>query len=334
MLILTLLVAPMLMGILLVDTKSFSVLKTWVYGQLMLWALFQVVAVPFILWEKNLSELLPVYLVVCSIFIGCGSIQWIRNRKAIVWKPSKSSLPRTIFILLLVIQCIAMIVLAINDGDDAYYMAIASIAESGGSMYTANPYAVGTVILNPRYALAPFPIWIASLSRVTGVHVLSLGHIYLGIVSLLLCYGIYHMMGKLLFEKNRKYLDSFMLFISVLILWGNTSSRTAESFLLIRSRQGKSLVSAIVIPMIFYLLILMGKQIHENQKMGLRYYLIATAVLLTACLGSSMGSALGVVLFLSGAFLLTLAYKRYQILLLSCLCAIPSGCYILAYLIL
>ena len=94
--------------------------------------------------------------------------------------------------------------LQVNDGDDAYHMAIASVAESSGNMYTANVYAFGNTTLTYRYALAPFPIWIAYLSRISGVHTLTIAHIILGIFLITMSYVIYASSAKELFGDNRK----------------------------------------------------------------------------------------------------------------------------------
>lgn len=326
-------VLPVCVGGLFVTKQNrISLGGQWVWGQFFLWSMFQVIAVFFILGQEELDKVVSVYSLAAmfaAIFgILCSLFVWIKGDK----RPRKTQPLWTkdhiffkgIFVVLWLIQMGALLFLAVNDGDDAYYMAVANAAESSGSMYTVNVYAFGGTELNYRYALAPFPIWIAFLSRVSGVHTLVLGHVILGMVLVTMSYVIYAQMGKELFGGDSQKCMQLLVFVALLYIWGNTSSHTPESFLLLRSRQGKALVAGIVFPAMVYLLIKIGRMLEHRQKLSVREYVLAAVIILTGCLGSTLGGMLVVLLWGSALFFLAIGYKRWAILPAGVLSVIPG----------
>ena len=312
----------------------------WLWGQFLLWAVFQIIAVYYILKQGSLEDVIRAHWMVTAVIALGGlatvlklwidgykpihkeSFSWIKEHKLLVG----------VFVTLWLVQMVALIFLAVNDGDDAYYMAIASVAESSGNMYTANVYAFGGTELTYRYALAPFPIWIAFLSKISGVHTLVIGHIILGMTLVTMSYVIYAQIGKELFGDNYRKRIQMLIWIAVLFIWGNTSSHTAESFLLLRSRQGKALVAGLVFPAMIYLLIKVGHALEQNRKILFREYLLATAIILTGCLGSTLGGVLVILLWGSGLLFLAIGYKKWTLLPLGMLSIVPGLVFTVIYL--
>ena len=350
-LLLFLIPLPMLVGRLFyTKLNKITLGQQWLYGQFLLWALFQVLGVYFILREQKLDQLVNTYnvvvqvlalLAVVKIIIRKGTIasitktrtQEIRYWCERIWDERKGyQIWLVAFALLYIIQICGILFLQVNDGDDSFYMAIANVAESSGSMYKANVYAFGNTTLTYRYALAPFPIWIAYLSRISGVHTLTIAHIVLGAMLVTMSYGIYAQSAKELFGENKKKRLQFMCFVAILYIFGNTSSHTAESFLLLRSRQGKALVAGIVFPAILYLLLHIGKKLEQNKKQGMMQYILAAAVILTGFLGTPLGGSIVVLLWCSALLFLAIGYKKWSILILGIFSALPGLVYALLYL--
>lgn len=337
-----LIVLPFLAGGILQSKKyKISLSGQWIWGQFLLWAVFQVLAIPYIVTERSFGELVVLYAVLCLALGAAGVwgtvIRWIKEDKSCgrdvpLWTKSE----RVIMILLFVLWGLQMLVLvfgAVNDGDDAFYMAVAHVAENSDSMYLANVYAVGTIELNYRYALAPFPIWIAFLSRISGVHTLTIGHIILGMVLVTMSYGIYVQISKEIFGESRLKRLQMLLFVMFLHLWGNTSSHTAESFLLLRSRQGKALVAGIVFPAIMYLLIKIGHALEQKRTVLGKDYLLGASIILTGCLGSTMGGTLVILLWGSALFFLAIGYRKLRLLPAGALCCVPGLILAMMYLL-
>ena len=313
----------------------------WMWGQFLLWAVFQIVTVYFTLIGGKLDDVIRIYAVI-SAGIGAGGLLAALR----VWtKEDKSALKRRcmwikeqkvltgIFVVLWLVQMAALLVLAVNDGDDAFYMAVAERARESGALYTANVYSFGNTELNYRYALAPFPIWIAFLSRISGVHILVIGHVVLGIVLVTMSYVIYGQIGQTLFGENIQKRMQMLILVAVLYIWGNTSSHTAESFLLLRTRQGKALVAGLVFPAMICLILKIGKTLEQHGKISLKDYLLAAAIILTGCLGSTLGGSLVILLWASALLLLAIGYRKWSLLPLGALSAVPGLVYALLYLL-
>ncbi len=321
--------------------NTLSLPEQWLWGQFLLWAAFQFLAVFFIVQEKALDDILPLYLGL-GIFLGVlGAVIHCIKHRHVQKTPYKSKfmwitehkILAAVFMMLWLLQMIMLIVQAVNDGDDAYYMAIANQAQNSGIMYTANVYSFGGTILNYRYALAPFPIWIAFLARISGIHTLTIGHIILGIILVTMSYIIYAQIGKELFGVNYRKRLQMLILIAVLYIWGNTSSHTAESFLLLRSRQGKSLVSGLVFPAIICLLIKTGHLLEQKRQIEWKNFLLAAVIVLSGCIGSTLGGALIILLWGSGLFFLALGYKRFRILPVGVLSILPGMIFVVMYLL-
>ena len=324
-----------------VQKYTLSVPGQWLWGQFLLWAVFQVVAVYFILIGGELGDVIPVY-VILAISIGAVGLivtwrMWTKGDKF----PAKSQyllikeqkVPAVIFLVLWLVQMAALLLLAVNDGDDAFYMAVAEEARESGALYTANVYSFGSTGLNYRYAMAPFPIWIAFLARISGVHTLVIGHLVLGVALVTMSYVIYAGIGQVLFGDDYRKRLQMLILIAVLYIWGNTSSHTAESFLMLRSRQGKALVAGLVFPAMVYLLLKIGKTLEQRGIIAWDNYLLATVIILTGCLGSTLGGALVILLWASALLLLAIGYKKWSLLPWGALCTLPGLVYALLYLL-
>ena len=313
----------------------------WLWGQFVLWAVFQIIAVYYILKQGSLEDVIRAYWMIAAV-IAVGGLAlalklWMDgykpvHRKAFSWIKEHKAL-FFVFVALWLIQMLALLFLAVNDGDDAYYMAIASVAESSGNMYTANVYAFGGTELTYRYALAPFPIWIAFLSKISGVHTLVIGHILLGMMLVTMSYVIYAQIGKVIFGDNFRKRIQMLIWVAVLFIWGNTSSHTAESFLLLRSRQGKALVAGLVFPAMIYLLIKIGHCLEQNRKITFREFLLAAVIILTGCLGSTLGGVLVILLWGSGLLFLAIGYKKWTLLPLGMFSIVPGLVFAVIYLL-
>ena len=151
---------------------------------------------------------------------------------------------------LLALQLVCAVVLTYADGDDAFYIPISAATESSGNMYRTIPYTGEATTLDVRHALAPFPVWIAFLSRVSGIHATILAQSILGGVLLVICYLIYDRIAHVLFADNKEGIPVFMLLVSVMILFGNYSFYSAETFLITRASQGKAVLGNLIVPFV------------------------------------------------------------------------------------
>ena len=191
-LLLVLIILPIVAGCIptsYVNKKNSSIAFMWVTGLLLMWAGFQFICVPLILTETEGAEHFPmvvygytIYLVILLLIgifhaINTGFLRW-KGRELSVFGEN-TVMQRTLWcvaLFLIAVQVILAVVLVYSDGDDAYYVAVSTLTESSDTMYKISPYSIGQLELDERHGLAPFPIWIAYLARVSGLSTALVAH--------------------------------------------------------------------------------------------------------------------------------------------------------------
>lgn len=341
-----LLVLPVLAGGILgnVDKGVNQPLLMWISGQLCLWAGFQLICVPFVLLEGSFRQVVYLFSFYSAGLACAGVGMWIHRRKSGEANPlfsgRKAELPDKgtlalwlVFWAVLLFQLVQAVRLTYADGDDAFYVAISTITREGEQMYRQLPYTGGTTGLDARHGLAPFPVWIAYLSRVSGMEAVSVAHVVLPVVLISMTYGILALLGSRLFPEKGKSLALFLCFSELLVLFGDYSFCTVENFMLARSRQGKAALGSIVLPFLFYLLLVWLKSLEEGKRLSVKYYLLLLAAVLTGCLCSTLGAML--ICLLAGVTGLAgaAAYKKIRPLVPLALCCLPCVCYAVLYLL-
>lgn len=332
-----------------VDKQKKSIGFMWIAGYILFMALFQLIAVPIVLFQSSLPfETLGAFTFLVWVFGAlslavavCGSILWLfKSRKWARLHVVEQSMGRTekicfiVFGVLLVIQLVMAVLLRFGDDDDAYYVVVAVLAESGETMYQTLPYTGGTTGLDGRHALAPFPLLIAFWARVTGIHPAIVAHTIMPFLMIPLTYCVYGKIGNMLFKGKKKPLAIFMIFLAILILCGNYSPYTAETFLMIRSWQGKAVVANIMIPSAFLLLYMMGERLLEKRRIEKSLWFLLLMLVVSACLCSTQGGVLLAVLLSCFGVCLFAVYKKGKLLLPVLVCLLPAAAYLGLYLVL
>lgn len=322
-----------------VDNTLKKIPLQWISGQILLWAGFQLLCVPMVIMERNTTEVIVFYLLyIAFVLVGATVIFFRRRKKAVlhvVRENSKSTgyrLAWSGFWALLLFQLVQAVVMTYGDGDDAFYIAEATNAVNADTMYLKLPYTGQAIGLNERYGLAPFPIWIAFLTKISGIATVSVAHVILPPALISMTYGIYYLLGSKLFSKKKECIPLFLIFTELLVLFGDYSFYTAENFMLARSRQGKAAIGSIVIPMLILLLLILMEKLQESQKISIGYWVLLTATLMTGCLCTTLGALLTCILIGVAGLCAAVCYRKWVILLpmaASCIpCVIYAGLYL------
>lgn len=337
---LLLLFLPTVIGSLTVGEKN--LLFWWVSGQFFLWAGFQVICVPFILAERYFGDVVILfagYMAAMTLWAAAAALR--RRTRSSLRLVKDTQKPEGGVILLWVIfwgmlafQLIQAVRMTYGDGDDAFYVAVSSITQEADTMYQKMPYTGGTTALDTRHGLAPFPIWIAFLARVSGMPAVIVSHVVLPVVLISMTYAIFYLLGRRLFHGRDGRLPLFLVFTEILVLFGDYSFQSVDNFMIARSRQGKAALGSIVIPFALYLLLLICQRLKEKKSVGLTLYLLLASTALASCLCSSLGSLLICMLTGVSAAVMAVVYKRWLILLPMAACCVPCVGFALGYLIL
>lgn len=352
-LILWLFLIPLAVGMIptiFVDKRQQNIGFMWTMGHILLWAVFQVICVGFIMTEgytiylvveKHFPYVVSVFGIVSAGLALMGVILWslyCKKQKRrlylhpIRWTKNKQEcLFWGIFLLLLLIQLVNSVTMRYADGDDAYYVAVSTITESNNTMYKIQPYSVGSTGLNIRHSLAPFPIWIAFLARISGWHTTIVAHTVVSTILIFMTYVIYGQIGKLLFTEKKECVPVFLCFTALLVIFGDYSIYTPENFMIARSRQGKAALGNIIVPMVIFLFMLLFERIKEKQRCEWMLWILLAATVTSACLCSTLGTFLmclflGIIGLCAGA-----VYRRFELVWKTALCCSPALVYAVLY---
>ena len=233
---------------------------------------------------------------------------------------------------LLLVQLVLACLLTYEEGDDAFYVGITTDAAESETMYRTLPYTGLSTSMDIRHALAPFPIWVSFLARISGMHGVTVAQIVLPVVLITMCYGIYYMIGTRLFRKGSRKLPLFMLLLECLVLFGGYSLYTAENFLLVRTAQGKAVIASIIIPFLFLLFLMLLEKVQNGKKAGGMYWLLVACAMVAGDLCSTQGIQLtGMLLGVLGGCTAA-AYRRWKLLFPMAGCCVVPGALTLLYL--
>ncbi len=341
-----LIVIPTAVGSLLigVDKTTPKLPLAWIGGQMILWAGFQMITVPLVLRYADFDKVVQIYLCFVAVLVVVAGISFVIRRKQMagalrlveekIAKDVKYYLLWALFWALLVFQLVQAVRLAYADGDDAFYIATAAITEESNTMYRKMVYTGGTSGLDVRYGLAPFPVWISFLARVSGMQPVSVAHVVLSPLLIGMAYGVFYLLANKLFAKNRQSIPVFMIFAEVLVLFGNYSIYTTERFMIERSRQGKAVLGSIVIPLLILLMFVLTERIQERRKTTPAFWAMLLCTLTAACLSSTLGTLLTGMLIGVTGLCIAVSYRKWKILFPLAACCAPCVLFALLYLVL
>lgn len=163
------------------------------YGQVLLWAAFEILAVPMIWKGYLLSSLLPAAGV---LFSACVVIMIVLYRRKSVFSGLNSAgiqeaklnekgekVSGLLTVLLAVIVILLYLLLAFQaEGDAAYMASLTDIWQSGRLLHLNPVTGEEMLFFSKKTAAAAIPVWEAWISGITGLHPLILCHMVLPIV--------------------------------------------------------------------------------------------------------------------------------------------------------
>ena len=329
LLLILVLIVPYIIGTLLVthmDKSYQSPAMDYLCGWFTCFAIFEIIAVPFILLEKSFTLVVIVYsIVICALLVYTliyknKTISNVFTRfKFSCFKFDKlTNFIWTLFIILMIAQAVTMALTVFYDGDDLYFIPIADMANSMDIMYTRDAYTGYVSELDMRHAMSPTPLYYAWLARATGMHVSTVAHVVFGPIMLVLMYATYSNLAKRLFKKQEKARPWFLLLLVIWYTFGNISSYTVETFAMNRMWQGKAILGNIVLPAILWCLIMLGD---KKQAKGTWILLFISSIVAVFC--TSVSFMLVPTVIGAGAFVQGVRKRSFKYFLKICACMIP-----------
>lgn len=306
---LILFVLPLLLGV----TWNKTPAKALVMGVAMMMTLFQIIAVPAILLKISFYTMCYIYwgiLLICSI----GSIVFLvmkrkQGRPLFQCKLNGSkSIVFWIALAMVILQCVFVVVNNNQNADDARYVASALEAVESGTMLINHP-ATGSEIGGwtceiEKDVTSPWCIYYAAIAWACRLHPAIIIHTCVPLLWLILHYLVCIMLVKDVLKLQDKQCAVFVILLSILNTIG-ISSHSVNSFVLLRNWQGKSIVVAVVIPVLVWFY----GSLFESTKMSLTEWVESALIATMSCLSSGMGIFL-VPIFVGCVILTMMLQKR------------------------
>lgn len=328
-------IIPFLVGMLYTKKKKYhadEILNNWVCGFLLCLGMFQLLVIPCIFLKKSLTFLSAAYGILLAI--AClGSLAWNRKRLGRVIRNAIKSLKgfswvTLLALLVILFQMYVYVAYMHVDDDDAFYVATSVTSVEEDSLFQVNPYTGDAYKKYPaRYVLSPFPVFVAVLSRMSGIHATLLSHTVLPAVLLPLAYGVFALIGYELFMGDRKKTACFVFLAALIQMYLSGTVYMQGSFMLLRIWQGKAVLAAALLP----LLLCQGLRILRGEWERADWPLLM-ALMLACCLVSSMGIMLGAVMLGIMGIALGVVRREGKLLVKMALCAVPNLLYAAMYL--
>lgn len=331
------LIVPFILGMIPVkymNTRQKTPAMTYICGWFLSFAVFELVAIPFILLKKSFSAVVVVYSIVVAILVlyalYAGKALWKEYwKQRYCWRELSlgTKLLWCIAVVLIAVQLGAAIFLEYYDGDDAYYIAAAVMTDTFDMMYLRDNYTGYHYDLDIRHALSPMPVYQAWLSRISGIHPTIIAHSVLSVVWIVVMYLIYGQIASHLFRKEKQYKPLFMCLLAIWFAYGNISLYTTETFIMTRTWQGKGVMAGIILPALFLCMIhLLNKTVSKGTWM----FLISINV--SAVLATSISFMLIPTVVGLAAILFGIRNRSWKLFIKMCACCIPclilGACYL------
>lgn len=309
-------------------------------GYLSAFALFEWIGLPVLIWTASgdFSLLLRLFLCADLIWIAAGILRCrktggirlpeiLRERKI---QDTDAAFCWLIFAALLGFELVMSYTHASFDGDDAYYVAQTLQTWQTGTMYYYVPYTGFTTVLDGRHAMAMMPMWIAGVAKLCGTHSTIVTHSMMPLVLIPLTDIAFYQAAVELTrgqkpERRSYQLPAMMVIVTVLQIFGNTSIYTPETFLLMRTWQGKSLFANFILPLVFLLLFRMVRDA-EDEKAWCFFMLVLLN--LAAGFSTSLAPVLVTGVLLLASVMIAILRKRRWLPLAILLTCIPCMLYL------
>lgn len=316
-------------------------LHAWVFGFVTILAAAQLILVPLVALKQTLTTALRLFeivltvLSVISFFLVLCRGEAPERRKKRRRRPEGDRRWTVTFGvmagILILIQAYIPARYEHSDDDDARFVAEEVSAVVHDTMYQDSPISAEFLYWNTgevrKDLTSPWAMYIAMNCRISGIAPAVLSHSYLPFFLILLCYAVYLLIGKCLFRDDAERTAVFLIVLSVLHLWGYTSTHTLSSMLLLRIWQGKAMCASFLLPVFFYVF---------YQVMRREYKAGYVAFLYVAATASSLLSGIGIVtgpivLFLYG-IVDFVYYRKWRKTLTVWMAALPCAVYLGYYL--
>lgn len=322
--------------------RSLNILTIILAGFVGYFAVFEVIALPFMLLKGNFLILCYTFgfislgITILSLVFLCQDLSiskyiFVKRKKNLHQTSLKSTLPYIIFGSVLFFQLFIVTVYAHFDADDSFYIAISNACISSNQIFGFEPSTGLTNMPFPAsYSLTGYEVLVACWSKVFSIQPVALYHTVLPIIFIPISYLAFYCLSKSII-KNKTKAIWIIIILSALNIFSNYSVYSPGAFLLFRSWQGKASLVNILFPTLLYFFVCAVSSSKVKQK-TFNLFCCTLTLLSSVCF-----SSVGIYLLPIAYFCLVVAYsvfaKKLLFLFRASLNAIPSFLFLLLYLV-
>ncbi len=302
-------------------------------GVFSMWAVAQLLIVPCIFIQISFRSASMFYMIVLLTLCVGGVAAMILSRlhRDEEEKPRLRANDRVNYILLMIFMAVLVgfimyntAVLQHTDADDATYVVNAVDMLRTDTMFRTMLTGEHTdnMLQFIKYLVAPWPFFGAFLSLYTGIKVTIMFHTVLPQMLILLATAVYYELGTSFFFAHPLYRPMFTVYAWLFNLLGCSSIYSAETFLMMRSWQGKAVVAGIGIPMMILVFVELYTDIEK-----LELYLLLALVNCSMCFMSGIGLAFSGVMTGSFALIYSIIHRKPKMLVYFAMALMPNIVY-------
>lgn len=340
-------VMPLALGYVIFELCQFKLNKKdvladvcyiYILGQVVMWAVFQLVAVPLIIAKSRLIVVTILWISLIVLILVAGYMYLHKNKSElrflnvqVIEQTNKQDVICFAVMLLLALtivgyQCYKYIFCMHIDNDDSRFVVNAVDAYEYGTMFLTNPangnYMGAWVGELTKDVSSPWSIYLAMISRLVGIYPTIFAHTVYPPFLLVMGYASYYLIGRLLFDEKIKAI-MLIIIIAVLNMSFGQSVYNQSYFTIVRIWQGKAVVAGVLIPFLTYLLIKLYKDEGHVWE-----YISLMLTGMAMCLMSGMGIFFsGIMIGVMGLWFTVIKrrWKKIPYIALSCLPTIIYG---------
>ena len=278
----TILIVANLLGMLITRFSKHeknSITYNLLSGIILIFGLFQLIALPAIFVNMPFNHLIILYIyvlvVLCLLSVFYNKDRWklifgkvlipgrflLSLKKGFNWKKWKIFvLEKTNWVLLLVLFITLIQVImhlrfefGARSGDDLFLVGTATTTMYTNQLFRYNPFTgLPIPVFFEQYVLSPYPIFAALVSRIFDIHPILTIRTLLPMISIILFLCSYFQIGKILFSGDYGKAVKFIFYCQVVILFSGVGLGSIGYFALLRLHLGDSLLYVVLLPLYFY----------------------------------------------------------------------------------
>ncbi len=295
----------------LLKVKTNKALST-ITGLILLFAMTEIMCIPFMLFRGEFKVLFILFCTVELLTFILSSIYlfWYKNDYSILKFDYKKSI--SIWVLLIIVfvlvQTLVPTFFSRHDGDDAFYIAIATSIQQTGKVFANNPsIGLNKFPFPTNYSFTSFEVLVTIFSQILNFDPVTVFHSLMPLSMIPLSYISNYAFALALFPKKKNKAIYFTLFVAVLTFFNGFTGCLPSSVILLRPWMGKSVMIAVLFPVFIAYFI----YFYRSTKRDPYFFLLGMSLIAAACASST-----GLYLFPIEYFLLFMCFlliKRFPL---------------------